>query len=284
MKTKIILLAFVILFSSCKDDSTSPKLDEGFSVKITVKNSSGIPVSGLRISSWNHLSLPPLGINKSSSETYELQKSSSTIVFAVPVRSYINLILYEADRTPLDTIVNEQKEAGLYSCTWSINAQKPTRVYKHRMTAKDTSGVYLFTDSSYALLWQPDAEVSILGWTQQNGTFETKDKLLFPNSLNLPPLIHTSENGPEPLRTFSIRDTVTIVLTDTATHRQMTFVENIRKDGENNIQLVWNPTLAKEWLPKEHSIEYKQTIIRSRQSSIKNFDWKLYQNYPNPFN
>jgi hypothetical protein len=154
-----IIILFFILFSSCKYDSASPALTTGFSVKITVKNQNGNPVPGLRISVWNHLSLPPFGINKSNLVTYEPQKSSSTIVFAVPVRSYINLILYEADRAPLNTLINEQKEAGLYCCTWSISEQKPTRVYKYRMTAKNTGGVYLFTDSCYTLLWQPDAEI-----------------------------------------------------------------------------------------------------------------------------
>jgi hypothetical protein len=228
--------------------------------------------------------LPPFRNNKSSAETFGPQKSTSTIHFAVSEKSNIDLIVFEADGHPLDTLVNEQKAAGIHSYNWSINAQKPTRVYKYRMTAKDTSGVYLFKDSCYALLSQPDAEISILGWIQQNGNFDTKNKLLFPNNLSLSPLIHTGVSGPDPLGTFSIRDTVTIVLTDTVTHRQMTFVKNIKKDVENNIQLVWNPTLAMEWQPNKQSTEHKRSIISSRQSSIKYFDWKLYQNYPNPIN
>jgi hypothetical protein len=281
MKTKIILLAFVILFSSCKDDSISVQRDNGFSVKISVKDPSGNPVAGLRISAWNHLSLPPFEISKS--EILEPQKSTSTIIFAVPEKSYIDLIVSQADGTPLDTLANELKEAGLYSYNWSTNKQLPTRVYKYRLTAKDTSGAYIFKDSSYAVLWQPDADISILGWTSNDGGFNTTDKLLFPNTLQLPKLIFTEVFGPDSAGTFTIRDTVTIVLTDTSTHKFISFSHVIKNDIENKIDLLWNPNLAKQ--TSSENFQHSSAIIKSwrRPDGVPD-KFKLYQNYPNPFN
>jgi len=283
MKNFIVLFVLIILFSSCKDNSVSTQKDNGFSVKISVKNSNGNPVAGLRISSWNHLSLPVSLNNKSIISNFNPLKSTATIHFALPIKSFAELLVFETNGTLIDTLWKQQLQPGLYSCSWSINNQKPTRVYKYRLTAKDGGGAYLFRDSSYAVLWQPDADISILGWTDQNGSFETKDKLLFPNVIDLPPLIYTNVNGPDSLGIFSIRDTVTIVLSDTATHQSITFVKVINPGIENDIQLVWNTSLTTQNIPIEKSLT-RDVIIRTISRIGKLWDWKLYQNYPNPFN
>ena len=50
MKSLIVLLNIIaaIILSSCKDLSTGPSPSTGFSVKVTVKNQGGAPVSGMR--------------------------------------------------------------------------------------------------------------------------------------------------------------------------------------------------------------------------------------------
>jgi hypothetical protein len=283
MKTIIILVTSVILFSSCNDDSISIQKGNGFSVKISVKDTGGNPVTGLRISAWNHLSLPPFRIFKSNSGTLEPQKSTSTIDFAIPVACQAELSVFEANGKLIETLWQQQFEAGLYQCNWSINTQLPTRVYRYRLIAKDTSGAYLFKDSCYAVLWQPDADISILGWTSNDGTFNTTDKLFFPNTLQLPQFIFTEVFGPDSAGTFTIRDTVKIVLTDTSTHKFISFSHVIKNDIENKIDLLWDPKLAKQ--TSSENFQHSSAIIKSwrRLDGVPD-KFKLYQNYPNPFN
>jgi hypothetical protein len=281
MKNYTILFVLIILFSSCKDDSISVQRDNGFSVKISVKDTVGNPVAGLRISAWNHLSLPIIRFPKSG--TLEPQKSTCTIDFAIPISSEAELSVFEADGKFIETLWHQQFEAGLYQCNWSTNKQLPTRVYKYRLTAKDTSGAYIFKDSSYAVLWQPDADISILGWTSNDGAFNTTDKLLFPNTLQLPQLIFTEVFGPDSAGTFTIRDTVTIVLTDTSTHKSISFNHVIKNDIENKIDLLWNPNLAKQTSTEKISFS---PMVKKSQIKLDGVPdkFKLYQNYPNPFN
>ena len=283
MKTIIILLAFAMMFSSCKDNSISIQKDNGFSVKISVTDPSRNPVAGLRISAWNHLSIPQSNLILSKMFYKNPLKSICTIDFAIPIASEAELSVFEADGKLIETLWHKQFEAGLYQCNWSTNKQLPTRVYKYRLTAKDTSGAYMFKDSSYAVLWQPDADISILGWTSHDGTYNTNDKLLFPNTLQLQKLTYTEVFGPDSLGSFAIHDTVTIVLTDTSTHKYISFTNVVKKDVENKIDLLWDPSLAKQNTPEK--IPLAPTIKKSR---IK-FDgipdkFVLYQNYPNPFN
>ena len=283
MKTKIILFAFIILFSSCKDDSISVQRDNGFSVKISVKDTGGNPVAGLRISAWNHLSIPPSNLTLSKKFYKNPLKSTCTIEFAIPIVSEAELSVFEVDGKLIETLWHQQFEAGLYQCNWSINKQLPTRVYKYRLTAKDTNGTYIFKDSCYAVLWQPDADISILGWTSNDGTFNTTDKLLFANTLQLPQFIFTEVFGPDSAGTFTIRDTVTIVLTDTVTHKSISSINVVKKDVENKIDLLWNPSLAKQ--TSSENFQNSPAIIKSwrRLDGVPD-KFKLYQNYPNPFN
>jgi hypothetical protein len=283
MKTKIILLASVILFSSCKDDSISVQKDNGFSVKISVKDTGGNPIAGLRISSWNHLSIPLSNLVLSKTDYKNPLKSTCAIDFAIPIASEAELSVFEADGKLIETLWHQQFEVGLYQCNWSINKQSPTRVYKYRLTAKDTGGAYIFKDSSYAVLWQPDADISILGWTSHDGVYNTTDKLLFPNTLQLPKLTYTQVFGPDSIGSFTIQDTVTIVLTDTSTHKYISFTQVVKKDAENKIDLLWNPSLAKQTLGEE--IPLAPVINKSlrRLDGVPD-KFKLYQNYPNPFN
>ena len=301
---KIFSIIVMILLSSCKDNTTSPQPTKtGFSVKITVKNSSGTPVAGLRINAWNHFPSSFLlgrqathNVSSSIQSLHSVQAASS-INFSTASIARINLSVFEFDGTPVSTLIDDIRPAGRYSVQWNNQAHKPPRVYYYRLIAQDTAtAVPLFRDSLFAVLWHL-GDLAFLGWSSSGGTFETSDKLLFPNVLDLPTLIRTSPMGPDSLSTFVIPDTVTIALTDTVTNRQIEFDQVIKKGVANDIQLVWSPALSKQCVPyqlpmeSEHSCPVISTLtqdfiatIRTNQQTEVLFDWKLVQNYPNPFN
>jgi hypothetical protein len=287
MKSIAVLLTIIaaIRLSSCKDEGMAPPPTTDFSVKITIKTPSGAPASGLRISAWNHL---PPGVFQGTpmkSGSLAIPLSASVINFSVATAARINLTVFEFDGSIVSTLVDQLVPSGLHAFHWDNPSHTPPRVYCYRLIARDTgTAAQLFRDSLFAVLWHTDPEIAVLGWSSYAGTFETSDKLLFPNVLDLPRLIHTSSEGPDSLTTFTIPDSVTIALTDTVTQQQMMFDRVITKGVANEIELIWNPTLPKPRAQPHPLMAEQQSSIRTNRTARIVFDWKLYQNYPNPFN
>lgn len=271
----------MVILSSCTTDPPPPTM---FSAKITVKNPGGTPVAGLRISAWNHLPLTVFHSSQRTTDRLASPLSVSEIRFSTASRARINLSVFEFDGSLASTLVDEILPAGPHEVQWDNDAHKPPRVYYYRLIAEDSAtGVLLFRDSLYAVLWHVDSEIAILGWSSSAGTFETTDKLLFPNVLNLPTLVLTKDT-PDSLNTFSIPDTVSITLTDTATHQQMTFDRVIKKGVANNIELVWNPPVTRQRISVGESTLEQRAAVQTRRVELGLVEWRLYQNYPNPFN
>jgi hypothetical protein len=287
MKSIAVLITIIaaIRLSSCKDEGMAPPPTTDFSVKITIKTPSGAPSSGLRISAWNHL---PPGVFQGTplkSGSPAIPLSVSVINFSVATAARINLTVFECDGSTASTLVDQLLSPGLYAVHWDNPTHKPPRVYYYRLIARDTAtAAILFRDSLFAVLWHTDPEIAVLGWSSSAGTFETSDKLLFPNILDLPRLVHTSAEGPDSLNTFTIPDSITIALTDTVTQRQMKFDRVITKGVANEIELIGNPILPKPRAQPHPLMAEQQSIVRTNRSATIVFDWKLYQNYPNPFN
>lgn len=291
MKSNLVaaITTVMLLFSSCNDDTTSPPpIQQIFSVRISVKNMSGAPVTGLRISVWNHLSINLSGMQSSTNIQQRSLKptAASSIGFNVRTTSKVTLKVMYFDDSPVSTLVNEVMSDGMYTVHWFVDSIIPSSVYKYQLIAKHpTNDSLLFQDTKYAVLYRgPDIQQTIIGWTSNNGVFETNDIRLFPNVLDLPVLVQTLSSGPEPINTFTFRDTVSIVLTDTTSHQQMAFIHVIKKGVLNDIQLVWDPTLSLQWMPYTDLIPQRGEAIQTRRLSKVITAWKLYQNYPNPFN
>jgi hypothetical protein len=288
MKLIIILCAvvFICFFSSCKNDTTSPPpASLEFSVKITVKNQSGAPVAGLRISAYNRLSnmFPQKTKNIKGDQSFPL--STTSIRYDIATESKIFLSVFDMDNKLVTTLVNgERQHSGNYTVNFNIIAPLPTRVYKYRLIAQDTTGgTEFFRDSLYAVMSTgPDIQQCTLGWTSQSGIYETKDSLFFPNVLKLPVLVSTDEFG-NYLGNFTIRDTVVFYLTDTVTGKGQEF-RRVVTNTANDIQLVWNPTLSKQLIPYSLPKVDRQSVIQTNPKTSVILGWKLYQNYPNPYN
>jgi hypothetical protein len=59
---------------------------------------------------------------------------STTIKYSVPERSRVTLTIYGILGNEIETLINEEKEAGSYAVTWS-NQRLATGVYFYRLTA-----------------------------------------------------------------------------------------------------------------------------------------------------
>jgi len=286
---KLILLAVVIILAlSCNENSTEPVGSKGFSVKLKARTLGGAPLAGIRVSAWNHLSLPvavPSGFAASQRQSVQPTPAVS-FRFDLGADSRVTFNILELNDTLVSTPIDQLMAAGVHLLQWQVPQPiVPTRVFKYRLVARDmVHDSILFEDLKYALLWQQDPSATILGWTSSDGEFQTRDSLLFPDVIPLPPLVFTDETGPDSLGTFTIRDTVTFVLTDTATNREMEFVKPINRGVENDINLIWNPAAAKPASTRAFEQPMSGSELSVRDSVVSVLPgWKLYQSYPNPF-
>ncbi len=276
---RFLLACTLSLLPSCAEEGTSLMYQADlFSMRITAMNAAGQPVPGLRVSAWN--SLTGFGTDK---KLQDLLAANTTLWFEVSTLSRIDLSVLELDGTlatkPIDQLI---LMPGVYAVSLSLPRQVGTHVYKCLLLASDSvSASIVFRDSIYAVLWQPDPLIAILGWTSQDGSFETNDTLLFPNLLSLPTLIRTSSGAPDSIGTFTIPDSIVICLTDTVSNLVRYYYQEVIR-GTNSFTLQWdssasNPLDASSPLPNESAKLLR--VSRSRPGS-----WKLWQNFPNPFN
>ncbi len=281
----LMIVAVTMMFcASCKDTSTG---DGGlnspvFNLRITVRNSAGSPVSGLRISVWNLEPWPGLGKVARPARTNKIA-SSTVIGFDVPRVARVSVTVFDLDETEVSRLIeNRLSSAGTYQVIFSLFKQSGTRVYKCRMTARDTAtNQPLFADSVYMVLWQPDAAIAVLGITSSAGQVDCPDSLRFPNVLSLPPLVRT-DIDPTPLELFAIPDSVIIVASDTVAGISQQFRRTVGR-GTNDIQVVWNPPASPGSVRETRSVRSLDSVVVRDSVSVPGA-WKLRQNYPNPFN
>jgi len=279
-----VILMCVFSLIACKGDSTGPSKEtpKPFSLKILVLTPEGTPRSGLRISLLNQVLFSPSsksgGFNKITHTVSPL--ATSTLRFEVPVVCKVDLTAFEMDGSVAANYLTDYTAViGSHVANFSINGAIGSRVYKLRLTARDmSSGAILFMDSIYAALVQQDASLSLLGSTGLDGSFETRDTLRFPNLLSLPPLILTDATS-ETQGTFSFRDTVTVMLTDTVSNTTEMFAVPVMKAAQLDT-LVWTHGLPRT-LEVAGSAEGPSRRVSRINKTV--FMWRLDQNYPNPF-
>ena len=290
LETRCALLHLILLSlcaGSCAKSPVSPadKGEEDFSLTISTVDKNGAPVGGLVISAWNHITeFPSPGAN---STPFSLKKVAAvtTIGFQIPVTCHVILRAFDLDNELVETIVDIPGAVpGAHKANYGLQSTAGMRVFKFSLLATDGStGALLYRDSIYAVLWQYDRTLSIIGTTSSQGTFQTADSLLFPNVLSLPPLVLTNSAGPTPLGTFQVSDSVTVVLSDTLSKTTQSYLCIITR-GKNDIRLIWNPASISRPETADGEPTSPVTTGHSRKTQSAGLSWKLEQNYPNPFN
>jgi len=294
----LIVLTAALIFSSCQHETDPVRPGDEFYLRISVATPDGAAVPGIRISAWNRLSFGALSTMKRSS-SLRVNPGSTSFGFDLKSVCRATFTIFDLNDKLVRTLFDATANAGRYALIWDARdaqaAPVRTGVYKCRFAVRDTSsGAPVFQDSIYAVLWQPDPAVSVLGWTSATGRFETKETLWFPNLYDLPLLIATLETDPTPVGSFTLLDTISIVLTDTTTNRQQYF-QSVVKDGANDFELVWNPPAARALAPARAQHFYSgnspatpaspdSVVLLSIVGIVLPPDWRLHQNYPNPFN
>ncbi|MFA6455643.1 MAG: hypothetical protein WCW40_02385 [Bacteroidota bacterium] len=288
---KIIFLlgALLIMMNSCTEPSSDNGAGGGtssaFRLQVTVKDSSGKSLHGVRVSAYNYL-FPPDLMKQFGSNSARKISSSAMITYALADTYRVSLSVNELDgRTISLPVQSRMSLPGMYAVTLSVNNSfAGTRVYKAVLSAVDTAArTERFRDSIYITLWQPDAEFSVVGYTSEKGVCESNDSLLFPHLLQLPAMTRTNATGPDSVGTFTFPDIYVITLTDTLTKQSQSFVRTVGK-GTNDIQLTWNSSgigiSSVQWYSGNRYFIAADSTLPSRVPTVT----KLFQNYPNPFN
>lgn len=281
----IIIISISVLLYNCNEQSTEPKNDDtSFSFKVKVVDDSNNPLENMKVGSWYHPT--NLGLNKIIPLKINEPNASSTIKFRIKENSIVNMEIYDLDNKRVRILIDDDvKQEGAYEII--INATGLIgSIYKCVYTAKDTMNTaILYKDSIYATLLYVNEPNTMMGFTNAAGEFESNNKLYFPSLYVLPELIHTGPVDPTPIGTFTISDTITIMITNTITNITSNYIKTI-KNGNNEFTLTYpgSSMLQKNInLSDKRKIDHSGKIIINKLSNTAE-NWELNQNYPNPFN
>ena len=280
----VLTMACVLVLSCADDDSVGPTPDNRFALRLAVIDTDSNAVSGMRVSAINHLSFPVPAVATFPERIKAFSVFSTSIEFTNPVACSLKVIAYDLAHTAIDTLLNEYRDAGVGLIAWGGQSGIPSGVYKIVMEAsyQGDSSPEMFKDSILASLHYLDPSLAVLGYTSEEGLYETPDSLRFPSLWPLPTLRRTDEMGND-MGTFTYRDTVSFILTDTATGAYQTY-DRVIRSGKNSLQLIWDPTktrLGDVW--KTAGAETSTVLHELAEPPLPD-SFALYQNYPNPFN
>lgn len=281
----IIIISISILLFNCNEQSTEPKNDDAsFSFKVKVVDGSNNPLENMKVGSWYHPT--NLGLNKIIPLKIMDPNPLTSIRFVIIDNSNITLEIYDLNNKKVKILIdNNRLQLGNYEVNFDATGLIGS-VYKCVLTAKDTMNTtVLYKDSIYAVIIYINELNTKMGFTNAAGEFESNNKLFFPSLYVLPELILTSESGPSPIKTFSISDTITIMITNTITNITYNYIKTIR-NGSNEFTLAYpgGSMLQKNInLSDRRKINYNEKIIINKLSNTVD-NWELNQNYPNPFN
>ncbi len=280
---QVALFGALISCAGCKNGGVNPV--SGFSFRLNVTNTQGVPVAGLRVSLMNDLTTNPF-IFRGSGTHLSSVAAVTSISFDAPVAFVGSLTVHDLAGSEVASLLDSSlRPAGRYLVHWSGPDASANGLYRSVLRALDSSGTrLLFSDSILVALQEPDPALSVVGWTDGSGVFETGNTLLFPYLFNLGPITMTDATGPTALGSFRYLNTATVTLTDTATHRSMSTRIGIT-DGPTTAPVVWNPT-GPSVAPARAGAEPEGTgrLFKDSVIVVVPQSWKLYQNYPNPFN
>jgi hypothetical protein len=278
----------MLIAIACGDSSVNgPPKDDRFLFHLDVVDGNGDPRPGLSVSVWNELSLPHFtGTDDEQGSALSGPSFMTTVTCLTPVACHVNLTIFDLENNPVDILLNENVYAGEWPVTWNGPSEPITNgVYKCVYSAyDDDTEVLIYRDSIWMVLWQQDPAASIIGYNDAEGSFETRDSLLFPNTFELPEIPLTIEFDWTVVDTFTVLDDVCITLTDTLTGNRQEFIYRVTK-GRNFIELEWAPSSADSSANGNVNTESdKPNLMPSDPQPPPPDEFELRQNYPNPFN
>jgi hypothetical protein len=273
---------------SCDSDTTNPgDGGEPFRLTIEVKDDKGTPMPDVRVGAWNDLSIPVYSaVSVAGDYTEEFRRPATMIPYTVAERSRVNLSVYDLKGDLVNVLVDDVYREGNLSAMWVNRQATPAGIYEIKMVAWEEFGTaVLFADSIYAVLYIPDAEQNILGYTDSNGVFETTNRLLFPSVISgLPELVQTNPLG-QPLGTFTYEDSITIALADTAGSGRLAIYRGLLTNGDNTFVFQdprWLSLRLEPW-PGTGTLG-SPAVAKEARAPGQQYQWALEQNLPNPFN
>jgi hypothetical protein len=234
----IIIISISFLLLNCNEQSTSPNgTDNIFSFKVKVVDSLNSPLSNVKIGTYFHLS--DIVLEKSNNKETDINYGVTSISYAINDICKLYLTAYDLEnRAVMNLVQNDRHNVGRYQVHFNTGELFPG-VYKCVLIAKDTLDINtLYKDSIYAVLLHTDPVYNGIGYTDNNGIFETQNKLYFPALYELPVIIRTLEGGPEPFGSFNIDDSITILVTDTVLNITSRYTREI-KNLANNFELIF---------------------------------------------
>lgn len=283
MKKYLIVFILALIFGCNENPISDENSSSDFKLTINVKNSNSVPLSGYTISAWNKI-IRQSNILPKEKQLDEINATTS-MNFTIPQSTIVDLTVFDIENNIYQKLFsNKPLPADVYKYDFYHQNNIGCGVYKCKLVAKDDSvtNTIIFQDSIYAVMIAPDPEVAKIGITNQNGTYETNKKILFPNLYDLPEFIFTSQASPDPLGSFSLSDEIIIALTNN--NSEVKYFSKTISDKENVFDLVWEngsddyPDWG--WFNK---VSTTKKILDDSSFVIPN-EFKLYQNYPNPFN
>ncbi len=188
-----LALAAVGLLSCSDSDDNSSVNSPQVLFSVTVHDSSGNPVPGLRVGSINHGSSTKSAPAKPCPDTQ--------IDFSIPEAADYQLTIFNYHDTVVKIFAGHA-EAGTHTIIWDGTDENGDYIaggfYRMRLVTGN------FEDEKWFIYdWGNDPYHTILGTLDANGSFASDDIALFPGLIALPPVDY-------------YRDTVTIHISDSA--------------------------------------------------------------------
>ncbi len=247
MKRLLILAlgTLAALALSCGDDDnpTSP-VDGGNDpdtnplFAVTVVDTAGNPVLGLKVGTFNRSLYEPL------IHPWALQFLPHIWRVDYPVAGRVVVTVEDYYRRLIDTIFDDTVEAGSDWLSWTPIGSDTILPggYYHLVVDKPTSAAERVTQDIVVVFdWQFNAIFTVHGVTDSAGGFRTTDTLLFPALVgNPPPYVPDPNLAGDTIRPY-YSDSLVIHLSHPDDLYTVTYHHVRLSRGTNVYELVWNP-------------------------------------------
>ena len=262
--TTLVTVLLLLLSQTCSESPNSPNT-EPFSFTVNAVDQLNRPISNLKVGVYFQLK------EASNKNIHKVKMNSNygntTFSFSLEKICNAELSVYDLEGNIIETLISKKKySAGIYSVQYITGDLFPG-VYNCVLTVEDTLGhSVIFKDSVYAVLYHTDPAYNGIGFTKLDGTFNSNNKAIFPSLFNLPTLIETGIEGPEQIGSFSIGDSVTILLTDTVANQTFIYTRKLN-EFSNDFILQFPPDAVD--IQKLNTYHFSNKSLSHIQKEVK---------------